>query len=185
MGRKGADTRNRLLDTARELVEAKGYSGTGLNEVIAVSGAPRGSLYFHFPGGKDHLVGESVRRAGQAIGADLAELAEAAPSAAEFAVSVLHHLGDRLERSGWRSGCPVATVALETAATNDPLQEACSEVYTSWEAALGAMLGGRRDADDLAVTILALVEGALLLARAHRSREPLNRVARQITVLLG
>ncbi|WP_406054256.1 TetR/AcrR family transcriptional regulator [Streptomyces sp. NBC_01077] len=174
-----------MLDATQELVEAGGYHGAGLNQVIAASGAPRGSLYFHFPGGKDQLVGESVRRAGRMIGDALEDLADSSVSVAEFADAVLRHLGDRLEESGWRKGCPVATVALETAATNDPLQEVCSEVYTSWEAALRGRLAGRPDADDLAVVILALVEGALLLSRTHRSKEPLDRVARQIGVLLS
>ncbi|MFF3842583.1 TetR/AcrR family transcriptional regulator [Streptomyces sp. NPDC001930] len=174
-----------MLDATQELVEAGGYHGAGLNQVIAASGAPRGSLYFHFPGGKDQLVGESVRRAGRTIGDALEDLADSSVSVAEFADAVLRHLGDRLEESGWRKGCPVATVALETAATNDPLQEVCSEVYTSWEEALRVRLVGRPDADDLAVVILALVEGALLLARTHRSKEPLERVARQIGVLLS
>ncbi|MGW1998443.1 TetR/AcrR family transcriptional regulator [Embleya sp. NPDC001921] len=185
MGQKGTETRNQLLDATQELVETGGYFGTGLNQVIAASGAPRGSLYFHFPGGKDQLVGESVRRAGRTIGDTLADLAESSPSAAEFVDAMLRRLGDRLEESGWRKGCPVATVALETAATNDPLQEACSEVYTSWEAALRTRLADRPDADDLAVTILALVEGALLLARAHRSRKPLDAVARRVAALLS
>ncbi|CAL9609225.1 TetR/AcrR family transcriptional regulator [Streptomyces sp. enrichment culture] len=184
MGQKGAETRARLLDATQELMESGGYFGAGLNQVIAASGAPRGSLYFHFPGGKDQLVGESVRRAGRAIGEALEDLAGSGASDAEFVGAVLRQLGDRLEASDWRKGCPVATVALETAATNDALQAACSEVYQSWEAALRARLAARPDADDLAVTILALVEGALLLARAHRSRDPLDRVARRIDALL-
>lgn len=193
MGQKGARTRDRLMDATQELIEAGGYSGAGLNQVVAASGAPRGSLYFHFPEGKDQLVGESVRRAGQAIGDALEELAgspssassSSSSSAAEFVEAVLRYLGDRLEESGWRKGCPVATVALEMAATNDPLRKVCSEVYSGWESALRARLDGHADADDLSVTILALIEGALLLARTHRSREPLTRVARQITILLS
>lgn len=185
MGQKGAETRDRLLDATQELIETGGYFGAGLNQVVAVSGAPRGSLYFHFPGGKDQLVGESIRRAGLAIGDSLGALAESTDSVPEFVDGALTQLGDRLEQSGWRKGCPVATVALETSATNDPLQQACSEVYTSWEAELRARLADRPNADDLAVTILALIEGALLLARAHRSREPLTRIARQIGALLS
>lgn len=185
MGQKGAETRDRLLDATQELIEAGGYFGAGLNQVIAASGAPRGSLYFHFPGGKDQLVGESVRRAGGMIGDALGGLADSSPSVSEFVDGVLRHLGDRLEESGWRKGCPVATVALEMAATSDPLHEACSEVYASWQEALHAQLAGRPDAGDLSVTILALVEGALLLARAHRSRAPLDSVSRQIGALLG
>ncbi|MEV4222544.1 MULTISPECIES: TetR/AcrR family transcriptional regulator [unclassified Nonomuraea] len=175
MGKKGAETRLRILEATQELVEAGGYANAGLNQVIAASGAPRGSLYFHFPEGKDQLVGESIRRAGAAIGSAFDDLA---------VDEVLRLLGDRLEESGWRKGCPVATVALEMAAASDPLQQACSEVYTSWEAALRTRLAGRPDADDLAVTVLALIEGALLLAKAHRSREPLDRVAAVLAGLL-
>lgn len=181
MGQKGTETRLRLLDATQELVESGGYFNAGLNQVIAASGAPRGSLYFHFPDGKDQLVGESIRRAGQAIGATFDDLGGSAP---EFAAGVLRLLGDRLEESGWRKGCPVATVALEMAAASDPLQAACSQVYTSWEDALRARLAGRPDADDLAVTVLALIEGALLLAKAHRSREPLDRVTGVLATLL-
>ncbi|WP_049573440.1 TetR/AcrR family transcriptional regulator [Nonomuraea sp. SBT364] len=181
MGQKGTETRLRLLDATQELVESGGYFNAGLNQVIAASGAPRGSLYFHFPDGKDQLVGESIRRAGQAIGAAFDDLGGSAP---EFVEGVLRLLGDRLEESGWRKGCPVATVALEMAAASDPLQQACSEVYTSWEDALRARLAGRPDADDLAVTVLALIEGALLLAKAHRSREPLDRVTGALATLL-
>ncbi|KAB8161258.1 TetR family transcriptional regulator [Streptomyces sp. 3MP-14] len=186
MGRKGAETRDRLLDATQELVEDAGYFGTGLNQVLAASGAPRGSLYFHFPGGKDQLVAESVRRAGRAVGETLAgQAAERDVPTTEFVADVLRALGDRLAESGWRKGCPVATVALETAAANDPLQKACSEVYDSWEAELRARLADRPDADDLAVTVLALIEGALLLARAHRDRRPLDAVGRQLAALLG
>lgn len=185
MGQKGAETRERLLDATQELIESGGYYGAGLNRVIAASGAPRGSLYFHFPEGKDQMVGESVRRAGRTIADTLGGLAESGLPAAEFVVVALRHLGDRLEASDWHKGCPVAAVALETAAANDALQQACSDVYASWEAALRTQLADRPDADDLAVTILALIEGALLLARTHRSRKPLDSVARQVRALLG
>ncbi|MFJ2032267.1 TetR/AcrR family transcriptional regulator [Streptosporangium sp. NPDC087985] len=184
MGQKGAETRVRILDAAQELIEAGGYFSAGLNQVIAASGAPRGSLYFHFPDGKDQIVGESIRRAGQEIGTAVEDLAASSASVAEFVEGVLRHLGDRLEESGWRKGCPVATVALEMAAVSDPLQQTCAEVYTSWTNALRTRLAGRQDADDLAVTILALIEGALLLSKAHRSRESLDRVSGQVATLL-
>ncbi|GAA3236258.1 TetR/AcrR family transcriptional regulator [Actinocorallia longicatena] len=185
MGQKGDETRDRLLDAAQGLVESRGYFGTGLNQVIEISGAPRGSLYFHFPRGKDQLIGESVLRAGRSIGEALEAMAGSGATVAELVATALGHLGDRLEESGWSRGCPVATVALETAASSDALQEVCSEVYASWERVVRTRLDGRPDADDLAVMIIALIEGALLLAKAHRSRDPLDRVARQIGVLLG
>ena len=114
------------------------------------------------------------------------DLAETAPDTVTLVTGVLGLLGDRLEASGWRKGCPVATVALEMAASMIRCQEVCSEVYGSWEGSLRDRLAadGHPEAADVAVTVLALIEGALLLARAHRSREPLDRVARQIAALL-
>jgi len=184
MGRKGLETRARLLDAALDLIEAGGYFGAGLNQVIASSGAPRGSLYFHFSGGKDQLVGESLARAGDGIAVILASLE--AHDATELAIMALGLLGDRLEGSGWTKGCPVATVALEMAGSNDAIQQVCSAAYLSWERLLRDRLvaDGRPDADGLATTLLAMIEGALLLSRAHRSREPLDRVARAIKALL-
>ncbi|GAA4512350.1 MULTISPECIES: TetR/AcrR family transcriptional regulator [Nonomuraea] len=186
MGRKGDQTRARLLDATQELIEAGGYSAAGLNQVIAASGMPRGSLYFHFPGGKDHLVAEALRRAGREIEQAVRDLADTAPDTVSLVTGVIHLLADRLEASGWRKGCPVATVALEMAAGNDALQQVCAEVYDSWEAILRERLaaGGHPDADDTATTVLALIEGALLLARARRSREPLDRAARKVAALL-
>ncbi|WP_028933117.1 TetR/AcrR family transcriptional regulator [Pseudonocardia spinosispora] len=184
MGVKGQETRDRFIDNAIELVEAGGYFGTGLNQVIAASGVPRGSLYFHFPGGKDQLISEAVTRAGQDVALLINEVEGA--NTAELVVGLLQALGARLEDSRWRKGCPVATVALETSASNDELQRACSSVYAAWEAGLVARLEaeGHPDAAGAATTTLALIEGALLLARTNRSQEPLHRVARSITALL-
>jgi TetR/AcrR family transcriptional repressor of lmrAB and yxaGH operons len=184
MGQKGDETRTRMLDATRDLVESRGYFGTGLNQVLADSGAPRGSLYFHFPGGKDQLVAEALTRSGQDVASIIDGLA--ASNAADFVDELLTRMGDRLEESGWHKGCPVATVALETAATNDTIQQVCSAAYTSWERTLRDRLvrAGRPDADELATAILALIEGALLLARTHRSRRPLTAVNRTIKALL-
>jgi TetR/AcrR family transcriptional regulator, lmrAB and yxaGH operons repressor len=165
-------------------MEARGYFGTGLSQVLAESGAPRGSLYFHFPGGKDQLIAETLARAGSEIDAVIRGIKAA--DSAELIAILLGLLGERLENSGWSQGCPVATVALETAASNDAIQQICATTYASWQAALADRLqaDGRDNASDLATTLLALIEGALLLARAHRSIEPLEAVSRTITTLL-
>jgi TetR/AcrR family transcriptional repressor of lmrAB and yxaGH operons len=184
MGRKGDETRARLLDATQELIESGGYFNAGLNQVLAQSNAPRGSLYFHFPYGKDQLVGEAVTRAGAEITTLLRTLE--ADSSADLVIKVLGLLGDRLVASNWTSGCPVATVGLEMAAANDSLQAVCSAVYADWEQALRARLRAEAYADPeaLATTILCVIEGALLLARVHRSRQPLERVCGTIRALL-
>lgn len=184
MGQKGTATKGKLIDTTQALIEARGYFGTGLNHILADSGAPRGSLYFHFPGGKDQLVGEAIRQASGGIDTIIATI-EAADTRALIA-ALLQAVGQRLEQSGWNQGCPVATVALETSASNDAIQEACSAAYSGWHKTLRDRLeaDGRADADDLATLLLALLEGAMLLARAHRSIEPLAAVTRAVDRLL-
>ncbi|WP_225729721.1 MULTISPECIES: TetR/AcrR family transcriptional regulator [unclassified Nocardia] len=185
MGAKGDETRGKLIQATRALVEEQGYYGAGLNRIIETSGAPRGSVYFHFPGGKDELVAEAIKLSGTEIATLIDSVALA--DAGDAAEQLLTAFGDRLAASGWRSGCPVATVALEVSADNDAIQAECAAAYTAWEQALRIRLrgAGRADADDLAASILALIEGALLLARSRRSREPLERVARTIRTLIG
>ncbi|PXX64151.1 TetR family transcriptional regulator [Nocardia tenerifensis] len=184
MGAKGTETRCRLIRATRGLVEKHGYFGAGLNQIIEASGAPRGSLYFHFPGGKDQLVAAAVAEAGAEIAALIAAVPPGDTAAA--ATSLLTAFGDRLEASGWHQGCPVAAVTLDVSAANDAIQTECAAAYSAWETALRDRLqaDGRANADDLAASILAMVEGGLLLARAQRSREPLERVARTIRAML-
>ncbi|MEU1390520.1 MULTISPECIES: TetR/AcrR family transcriptional regulator [unclassified Nonomuraea] len=187
MAVKGDETRARIIAAARTLVEAQGSHGTGLNEVLAVAGAPRGSLYHHFPGGKDQLVGEALAAAGREVDAMIDDLAGTLPGARELVPAVLDVLADRMVAAGYAKGCPVATVALEIASSNEQLQRVCAGIYEGWQRRLADALRaeGHDAADDLAATVLALIEGALVLARASRSRLPVERVRRQVVRLLA
>jgi TetR/AcrR family transcriptional repressor of lmrAB and yxaGH operons len=186
---KGEQTRARLIEATRTLVEAKGYHGTGLNEVLAMASGPRGSLYHHFPGGKDQLVAEALAAADREVHGLVGDLAATAPSSRDLVLALLHGLADRMVAAGYAKGCPVATVALEVAATNDSLQPICGEIYAGWQRALAHALRtdghDAADAEDLAATVLALIEGALVLARAGRSQKPIEQVSRRIAKLLA
>lgn len=184
MGQKGADTRCRLLAAARSLIESRGYFGTGLNQILEVSAAPRGSLYYHFPGGKDQIVTEALAEAGAEIGAVIATT-EAADARAYLA-RLVEMLGDRLEGSGWTSGCPIAGVALDASSSNAVVQQACSSVYQEWETVLRRRLTeyGHPEPERLATAALALIEGGMILSRTHRDRAPLRRIADTIETLV-
>ncbi|MEV3982300.1 TetR family transcriptional regulator [Nonomuraea sp. NPDC049758] len=206
MAVKGDETRARIIAAARALVEAQGSHGTGLNEVLAVAGAPRGSLYHHFPGGKDQLVGEALAAAGREVDAMIDDLAGTLPGARDLVPAVLDALADRMVAAGYAKGCPVATVALEVASSNEQLRRVCAGIYEGWQRRLADALRadghaaadvlhaekhdaaddtGNDTADELAATVLALIEGALVLARASRSRLPVERVRRQVVRLLA
>ncbi|MFF0868088.1 TetR/AcrR family transcriptional regulator [Nonomuraea sp. NPDC003560] len=210
MAVKGDETRARIIAAARALVEAQGSHGTGLNEVLAVAGAPRGSLYHHFPGGKDQLVGEALAAAGREVDAMIDDLAGTLPAARDLVPAVLDALADRMVAAGYAKGCPVATVALEVASSNEQLRRVCAGIYEGWQRRLADALRadghaaadvlhaekhdapgdtgndtGNDTADELAATVLAMIEGALVLARAGRSRLPVERVRRQVVRLLA
>ncbi|MCA9716552.1 MAG: TetR/AcrR family transcriptional regulator, partial [Myxococcales bacterium] len=127
------DSRARFVEATAELLRRQGYHATGLKQIVARSGAPRGSLYFHFPGGKEQLAEAALEHSGQQMHAELLALVDAASSLGEAIVAVAAALADRLEASEFLDGCPVATVALEAAARSPALQRACSASYARWQ----------------------------------------------------
>ncbi|MBV6703094.1 TetR/AcrR family transcriptional regulator [Kitasatospora aureofaciens] len=189
MGVKGEETRARLIAGTRALIEAQGYFGTGVNHIVTESGAPRGSLYFHFPEGKDQLVAAALVQAGQEIEDLLKALAAEGVDAGTLVRRLTEIFAARLTQSGYTKGCPIATVALEAAGTNEPLRAVCAEVYGSWQRVLADRLEaegfGPAEADTAAGQALALLEGAVLLASVRRSREPLDHAEHAVLHLIG
>jgi AcrR family transcriptional regulator len=170
-------TRDRILDTTAELFRRHGYTGTGLKQIVAQANAPFGSIYHHFPGGKEQLGGEVIRRSGRMY----FELFELIMDNADDFVS---GIGDffagaamTLEATDYADACPIATVALEVASTNEPLRAATAEVFESWvdgAAARGVAAGVAPDrAREVSLLIIAALEGAFVLCRAMRTTEPL------------
>ena len=186
--KKGAETRGRMVETTARLLTQQGYHGTGLGQVLAEARAPKGSMYFHFPGGKEELAAEAVRRSAAEWRAAIAAVIAAAPSPQGAIRAVCEWLADRLEGSGFRDGCPVATVALEAAPTSQPIHEACAEAFQIWQQVIeddlrGAGVPAPRS-ERLATTVLAAIEGAMVLAKAQRSGAPLRRVGAELPALL-
>lgn len=182
------DSRARFVEATAELLRRQGYHATGLKQIVAHSGAPRGSLYFHFPEGKEQLAEAALQHSGEQMREDLRGLIEGAVDPPAAIEAVAEALADRLEASEFLDGCPVATVALEAAAQSPRLRDACSGSYSQWqslveERLLGWGLEGAR-ARALANLVLCTIEGALLLSRAHGSTAPLRSAGAQLAELL-
>jgi Transcriptional regulator LmrA/YxaF-like, C-terminal domain len=176
-----------MVRTAATLLRRQGYAATGWRQVVADSRTPWGSQAHHFPGGKQQLAAEALALAGAGYERLLRRaLAGAHPADAVAAWAEL--AAAQLEASGWADGCPVATVALETAHRSDALGHACRDALAGWRAALAeAMVArgtGEADARALATLVLAGIEGALLLARADRDPAPLTTVGRELADVL-
>jgi TetR/AcrR family transcriptional repressor of lmrAB and yxaGH operons len=181
---KGQRTKRRMLKAAGELFRRRGYDGTGLSEVLEESGAPRGSLYFHFPGGKDQLAAEAVTTTGARIEKGIEALLDSSDDVAEAVGRVVDSMASDLEESGYVRGCPIAAVTLDSASSSKQVREACRHSFDRWLTVLEARLRGAgwsaRVAREEAIMILATVEGALTLARASHDPEALRTVARRL-----
>lgn len=174
-----------MVNTAASLIQRQGYCATGVAEIVAESGTPKGSVYYYFPGGKEELAAEAVRDAARTTGKAI-EAALRAGGALGGALDRLARLfAMNLERSGFRDGCPVATIALEVASDSALIREACAGSLLGWrELLVERMLELGCDPGEAvarATVILAAFEGALLLSRALRDTQPLFEVAKSLT----
>ncbi len=182
------DTRERMIETTASLVHRRGFHGTSLNEILAESGAPRGSLYYHFPGGKEELVLEATRQGVARITQFLQEIFAEAPDAAEAVRAFIEAAAQELRDSGYVFGCPVAPIVLDAPAESSELAETCREALEEWQRVLveglgsAGIEGGR--AESLATVILCGLEGGLILARARRDIVPLDAVAQELASMV-
>lgn len=186
MARPPSDSRGRLVSTARRLLRRQGYQATGIAQLVTDSGAPRGSVYFLFPGGKEELAVLAIEQSAAEF-TDLIRTAAQAPDLKTFMSLIADHLAGELRESGYTDGCPISTVTLDATPASETLSRACADAYRTWTEALTSALIGfgvnTERAGDLAVLMLASVEGALLLARAQRSIRPLEIVHGQLEAL--
>jgi TetR/AcrR family transcriptional repressor of lmrAB and yxaGH operons len=185
---KGADSKGKTLAAATRLFRQQGYHGTALHDILAAAGSPRGSLYFHFPRGKEEIGEAALTLAGEAVRQDIVRAAEASGSAEGFLTHLARAMAGDLENSGFTDGCPIATTALETAAQSELMCAAARTAFQKWELELKRGLErfgiGSGDAEVVATMVLCQLEGALLLARAYHSVEPLHGAERAVVLLL-
>lgn len=169
------DSRARMIDSAVALLATRGLQATSFSEVLEHSGAPRGSVYHHFPGGKDELVGAAVDLAGErAILTLEAHEGESARAIAELFIGMWRAL---LTATQFRAGCSVAAV---TVAADDAHQlDRAGAVFRAWRATLARLLaaGGAEHPERSAAALIAGCEGAVIMARAERSIEPFELAA--------
>jgi TetR/AcrR family transcriptional repressor of lmrAB and yxaGH operons len=182
-------SRERLLDSAVDLLQRQGYHGTGLNELLERSEAPRGSLYHYFPGGKEQIGAEAIARAGDQVAAAVVHLLRAKPSVADAVEALAGLLAAGLETSDFERGCPVATTALEVTPGSEPIRAAVQASFESWLAPLRERLEAagfdRLQAARRADLAIATLEGALVLARARQDADVLRDAGRQLRALLA
>lgn len=181
------DTRARIRDAAATLFRRNGYAGTGLKRIAAESGAPFGSIYHFFPGGKQELAEDSIRTSGPAFMQLVLAQLDAVPEPLESLARAFDAAAELLEATGYEDACPIATMALEVASTNEVLRVATAEVFDEWVATgtewFGRWVPDPAAARALTLSFIMILEGAFVLCRAARAREPMQAAGRSMVEL--
>jgi len=172
------DTRERIISASAELFRRQGYAGTGVKQIVADAQAPFGSIYHHFPGGKEQIGIETILASGAIYGLLIEAVIDPAPDIVSGVRDFFAGAAEHLRDSDFADACPIATVALEVASTSEPLRRATDEVFGCWLDALAERMHGAGVeaplARELSLQVLSLLEGAFILARASRSTEALD-----------
>ncbi|WP_411080705.1 TetR/AcrR family transcriptional regulator [Streptomyces sp. cmx-18-6] len=181
-------TRDRIVVAAARLLQRQGYVGTGIKQIATESQATLGSIYHHFPGGKEAVAVAAIRYSGQEFADLLREALDSEADPANAVQSCMRQLATGLRESGWVDGCPVTAAALETLGAESEIQQACADTLNSWEGLVRDKLlscgFAAQDARELATTVISAVEGAEVTAQVNRSEEPLLATGRQLARLL-
>jgi AcrR family transcriptional regulator len=168
-------TRERLVSTAADLFGRQGLSATGIKQILAGSNAQFSSLYHHFPGGKDQLAAEAIRTAGLSYQHLVEDIWDGAGDLLAGVRSLFDGAAYVLEATDYADACPIATIALEVASTNEDLRRATAEVFESWNRAAVARFAAAgitpSASRELALAMIAFLEGAFVLSRAAKSPE--------------
>lgn len=171
------NVRQLMIERTAILLAKKGLHGTSFSDILEATGAPRGSLYHHFPGGKNELVLAALDAAGGRAMELLQSLSgRPAPDVAEAFIGLWRLV---LDRSQFQAGC--AVVAVTVAADSPELRDAAAAVFHNWRTRLGELFvaGGISEARafSLSASLIAACEGAVILSRAEHSFEPFDLVA--------
>ena len=183
-----AGTKDRIMETTAQLFQRYGYTGTGLKQIVAEANAPFGSIYHHFPNGKAQLGEEVIRRSGEMYRELFEAIFDSAPDVATATGDFFLGAAETLRQTDYADACPIETVALEVASTNEPLRQATAAVFESWIAAGSQRLSGagipESDARRLTIVFLAALEGAFVLCRASKTTEALEVAGEQVAAIV-
>jgi AcrR family transcriptional regulator len=179
--------RDRIVAATAESFRHRGFNGTSLKDITSAAGAPTGSVYHFFPGGKTELAVAVVTESGAAYRELFEAIADEAPDPARAISDFFDGAADMLEQTGFVDICPIGGVAREIASTNEDLRVACDDVFTSWTDAATERLTEAgmsiENALPLATTFVATLEGSFVLARTRRDAEVVRRAGALMSTL--
>ncbi|MFD1953128.1 TetR/AcrR family transcriptional regulator [Paenibacillus thailandensis] len=188
--REKTNSRDTIVETAAELFAKQGYHGTGLNQIIKESRCPKGSLYYYFPEGKEELAVECMHRIRREVADKWEELFAKAEQPADAIESFIEGMAKEAEASGFDCFIPFSFwMAPEASSVSGKLRQACQQVLDSWQRIVSGHLQAsgvaRSKADEIAMVVISLTEGALLLAQTNRDSQPIRNAAKYVRLLFN
>lgn len=188
MKSQSVGTRARMLISAVEIIRERGTAGATIDAILARSGAPRGSVYHHFPHGRSQIIAESVSSAGATI-TSIIEQASTTGDTRQVLRGFIDLWKNVLRGSEFDAGCPIVAVTVNGSAEDPALREQGAAIFGRWREILTTLLVGEGlegpRAARLASMIVASIEGAVILCRADRSVDPLDDIGRELDALLA
>jgi AcrR family transcriptional regulator len=184
-----SDTRERIVEATAALFMQQGYSASGLKTIAEAGDATTGSLYHFFPGGKAELAAATLRHAGARYAELVMAVIDAAPDPVTAMQDCFAAAGELLRATDYVDACPIATVALEVASSDESLRLVTAEIFDGWLRAAAerfeaAGIGADR-ARDLATLFIAALEGGFLLSRAAKDATAMERLGRSVVSLVA
>lgn len=186
---KTSTTAEAILNATIDLFRERGFNGTSMRDIVKASESTAGSVYHFFPGGKDELTVEVIEYAGPMYQSIIEALLDEAADIPGGIYSVYEQAAHTLADTNYLDPCPIGGIAREVASIKPELRLAIAVVFSAWvQAAQTRLAGANIDpelAQDIAVTMVASIEGGFTLARTHRSAEPLLSIGRALQLLVS
>ncbi|KYG79520.1 TetR/AcrR family transcriptional regulator [Roseivirga echinicomitans] len=179
-------TKDKLIQVTAGLIRRKGYSGTGISEVLKEVGVPKGSLYHHFPDGKNGLIRQAIQYAGEAQMFKYGEALRGKEALEGLSAMVDVMINDLLD-SDYKDACPITAVAAVATSMDENIRLACEHIFKGWQENLAGYLERRgvSDANQKAEQLYSMFEGAFVLSQAHKDVKYLKNQKIYIPIILN
>ncbi len=175
------DTKSLIIEIATKLFQQKGYMGVGLSEILKACNISKGSLYHHFPNGKEELLVACLQSLNEVITLDIENIFDQHPTTKEATQAMIEKLIVHFETEGTIVGYTFSSIVSEMASLSEPVRNACSLLYSKMQRIYSNKLVAdgfsTETAHSIALTMVATIEGGMLLCLTQNASDPLKTIS--------
>lgn len=183
------NTKDIFIDTASSLFANQGYHATGISEILKKSNAPKGSLYYYFPQGKEQLAQEALQKTAEKISTEILDVLAKASTPLEGLQQHLIYIAQKIEKDLFQPNVSISLIALETFSSNEIIRLECERTFQQiqniYKNSFLKMDLHEKYANFLAMTMVMLTEGAVTLSLTKKNTQPLHQLANNLPLLIN